>query len=329
MKNNFKTNCQKLIAGTILGVFIFGLSFSGAQAYKVEDLFGQVDKGDIVISGGKSELIMKPGETTTFNIAFSNRLGKTENFKIITEDFGIDSDEESIPGSATGKDKSPYSLKDYITPEVSEFTLDNMKKIRMPVTVTIPTDTRVGSLSGAVIFSLKEPIEKTTGDGGKIAIENRLAYQVYIRIQGNEDENGYLKSFSVKSNFFEYGPVPMQFKYENDGNVYMVPSGVLTIKNMLGKIIDQVEVGRYFVQPETIKTRTEKFDRKFLFGKYTAKLELKRGYQNEQDIIDTKTISFWVIPWKLLLIIFIAVVLVLWIISLIMSKYKVTKRYQK
>jgi len=326
MKNVSITIWQKLSLIMILFIFAFGITLDSVHAYTVEDLFGKVDQGDIVISGGKTELVMSPGEYTTFTIAFSNRLGKSENFKITTEDLGISSDEEALPGSATGKDISPYSIKDYIKPEVSELTLDNMKKVRMPVTVTIPADTRAGSLSGAVVFSLKDPVEKETKDGGKIAIENRLAYRVYVKIKGNEKEDGYLKSFGVDKKFQEYGPVPLKFKFENDGNIYLVPSGTITVKNMLGITVEKIDINKYYVQPETIKTSIEQFKRKYLIGKYTAKIELNRGYANSEDVTDSKTISFWVVPWKLLLIIFVIVVLLVWLSTIIMSKYKIAHR---
>jgi hypothetical protein len=319
---------KKFLPRIIYLVIVFALSvisFPNVYAYTTEMTQGNQNKSDFVLGGGKINLMMEPGETITKNISLTNRLGRDATFKVEIEDFSGTKDLGN-PVSLEGLKKGPYSLKDYIHPEVTEFTLKPGEKINLPVTISIPQDSRPGGLYGAVAFSEKEPNQlSTTSDGEVVAIEPRLAYLFLVRVKGDVNEQGALKSFSSDKSFYEKGPITMSYVVENSGNVHLNPYGIIKIKNIAGKTIEELTIEPFYSLPESLRKNTVTFNRKFLLGKYTATLELHRGYLDQSDIVDTKSISFWVIPWKVLIGVFIGLILIGVIIGFIARRFKIVR----
>jgi hypothetical protein len=103
--------------------------------------------------------------------------------------------------------------------------------------------------------------------------------------------------------------VTFQITSQNTGNVHLSPYGVIEIKDVFGRVVEQKEVEPWFVMPKSIRLRETKWNSDFLIGKYTATLSLNRGYDN---LVDQKTFDFWVIPWKVISTAVIGLILVLW-----------------
>jgi hypothetical protein len=119
-----------------------------------------------------------------------------------------------------------------------------------------------------------------------------------------------LQNFKTERNFYEKGPITFEILSENTGNAHLSPYGTIDIKNILGAVVGQVEIDPWFVMPKSVRTREVKWNSNFLLGRYTASLTLNRGYNN---IVDVKNFSFFVIPWKLILIGTIGLILILWL----------------
>lgn len=314
-----------LFFAVFLGIFCVLVPLR-AGAYIIEDLKFE-DEDDIVVGPGKTELWMAPGDSSSQEILISNRSGEKKIIDISVEDFQGSADPNGTIEFMGGK-RGPYSLKDYVIPEIQRIILSHGQRLRLPVIVSIPSGAEPGGLYGAVMVSASN-IEEGSGEiesgkaGAKMKIITRVASLFFVRIKGAVVENGFLQSFKTNNNFYEKGPVSFLSLFENTGNVHLAPYGTIDIKNILGSNVGQVEVDPWFVLPKSVRTRETKWNGNFLFGKYTAVLTMNRGYK---DIIDTKEFSFWVIPWKLLLIALIGVILVIWFFIWVASHFEFKKR---
>jgi hypothetical protein len=142
-------------------------------------------------------------------------------------------------------------------------------------------------------------------------------------------------SFSTDKLFYEYLPATFKINVKNTGNVHVIPFGDLFIDSLFNKKVAVLPAnpGRGNVLPQSQREfnavwddafavrvpKTEngivvkdskgnpvyetKYDfsqaNKFRAGKYTAHLIMV--YDNgERDIPIEATVSFWVIPWKIL-----------------------------
>jgi len=101
---------------------------------------------------------------------------------------------------------------------------------------------------------------------------------------------------------------------------------VIKIKNIAGKTIEDLNIEPFYSLPESLRKNTVTFNRKFLLGKYTATLELHRGYLDKTDVIDTKVISFWVVPWKILILAFAGLVLIGVLIEIVVRRFKIVRK---
>jgi len=304
----------------------FGLSFSLVLAYQIEDLTDVPVANDFVLGVGKIELWLDPGEKYTRELYITNRIGETMDFKVEIEDFkGSRDPKEAV--ILLGEEKGPYSLKDYLTPEITEFTLSHGQRMILPVEISIPPDAEPGGLYGSILVSahpILTPAEvEELKAKGQIKLVSRLSSLFFIRVKGEAKEDGLLKDFKIEKKYYEKGPIPFQILFENNGNVHLAPYGVIEIYNILGKKVDEIELDTWFALPDSLRLREVKWERGLLFGKYTALTSINRGYQ---DIIDQKAVEFWVIPWKIILAGILAIGLIVWFLIWIAGHFEIRKK---
>ena len=314
-------------------LFLFFLAVSGicavpwyVYAYQVETLPNTPLERDFVVGPGKIEVIINPGEKKTVNITVTNRMGDERIFDLNTEDFTGSRDTQKTV-VLLGEDRGPYSLKDYIATEKKSFVLKHGERATIPVTISIPSDAQPGGLYGSVLVStVSKPstIGGTEVNGGA-AIVSRIGTLFFIRVPGKVKEDGSVKEFSTANNqvLFGGGPIPLDILFENNGSVYLNPYGEISIKNMFGSEVGSAPVDPWFSLPSSLRLREISWDKNFLFGRYTATVKINRGYD---DIVDEKSVSFWVIPWKIVLGVFGAILVLLLSLRFVASKFEIKKK---
>lgn len=296
-------------------IFLLFIIFEKIFSFSIHDLPQTETKGDFVLSPGKIEVWLAPGEKTTKEITVTNRTGREAKFLVEVEDFKGSRDPEKTV-VLLGEEKGPYSLKDFIKPEVFEFTLKHGQRIVLPIEISIPPNAEPGGRYGAVIVGMLPEGVESKENVPVVSIVARLGNLFFVRVKGLVKEVGFLKDFLSDKKFYQIPKINFKIYFENNGNVHLIPYGLIEIRNILGKKVAEIDVEPFFVLPDSLRLREIKFEGKFLFGKYKATLLLNRGYQN---IIDQKQVEFWVFPWRVILpavlvLIFILIFL-LWIFS--------------
>jgi hypothetical protein len=301
-------------------IFLFCLLPLFTLAFSIEEIPHLETKGDFLLGPGKTEIWLNPGEKATREVSVTNRLGKKTNFKVEVQDFIGSRDSKEI--ILWTEEETPYSLKNFLKPEIEEFTLSHGQKITIPVEISIPSEASPGGYYGAVIISALP--EKKEGEGKpQVEIIPRLANLFFVRVKGEVKEDGFLKDFKTKKKFYEKGPIDFEIYFENNGNIHLMPYGLIEIKNLLGKKLGEIEIGPFFALPQSLRLREVSWQRGFLLGKYNAILSLNRGYK---DIIDQKSIDFFVIPWKIILAVFVVLAILIWIFKWTISHFEIRKK---
>lgn len=303
--------------------------FFKALAYQIETLPDINVENDFVLGPAKIELWLDAGETSRKYLNVTNRTGRTTAFKVEIEDFKGSRDPEQTV-VLLGDEKGPYSLKDWIKPEVNEFVLNQGERMTLAVDISAPGDIEPGGHYGAVIISTKplpggEGEKKEKEIEGAVKVASRIGSLLFVRVKGETDENGFLKEFNILDGkrFFEKGPVTFQILFENNGSVHLTPYGIIEVRNIFGRKVDETEVNPFFAMPDSLRQREVEWGKEFLFGRYTVSLLLNRGYK---DIIDTKTISFWVLPWKILSAGLAALIIMVWFLIWIGSRFEIRRK---
>lgn len=273
---------------------------SSDKWYKSERISGEIQLGDFVVGPGRSEIELAPGESKTIEISVTNRISDDRLFEFIVEDITGSKDGASLVAVKEGE-VSPYSIVDYISFPESSVELELGERARIPVTITVPADAEPGGHYGSIFISTIRKGEAATDAAPQPTspIIARIGSLVFLTIKGEVERSGQTLGVDVVDNgqwWFEEGPIDLGITYENTGSVHTNPYGEISISNMLGEEVGFVELEPWFVLPKAIRNREVTWDREFLFGRYTIEARVNRGYD---DIVDTVTTSFWVLPWKI------------------------------
>lgn len=255
---------------------------------------------------------------------------------------------EVAPFTAEGETGNPNfdfnapatGLSAWIGVQQGPITVEPGQRVEIPVTVAVPEDAEPGGHYAAVFFSSTPPAG--TGENSQVAIGTKLGTLILARVEGKVVEAGRLQEFG-----FEGGGtltrLPAEFftRFTNTGNVHLRPSGSIVITNLFGGEAATLTVNK--ASGATLPGSTRKYNTRwekapvddtsgniwtnfwtefanekdnFALGRYTATLTLTAG--QSRQISDTATMTFWVLPWRILLLSALAfAVLVLFIIFLI------------
>lgn len=276
---------------------------------------------DFVLSPAKVELSLDRGERVVQNLFITNRLGRPALFQVELAD---------VQGSLDGQQavilleeqKGLYSLKDFLTPAVAEFALEHNQTFSLPVEISLPQALGPGGLYGAVIVSAlpQEPAAQPAEQASEIAFTGRIASLFFIKVKGQIEEKASLESFQfIKRSSAGKEALFFSILFRNQGNSHLNPYGVIVIRDIFSRKIDEIEVPPYFALPGALRQQEIPWPKPGLWGRYTASLYLNRGYS---DIIDQKTISFWLVSWKIIAILGAIALLILLLISLSLYRRK-------
>lgn len=273
------------------------LSIQNNLWYRSEQISGNIDVGDFVVGPGRTEVEIKPGETIIKEITVTNRISEDRIFKLEIEDITGSSDGSSA-ASLTGRERGPYSIRDYISFPEDTFVLKLGERARIPITITMPANAEPGGYYGSVLVSTirdKGSVEPTAPRSPIIA---RVGSLFFITVPGETLTEGKTVEVSLIGDklWYERGPIQLGILYENAGSVHLNPYGELTVTNMFGEEVGFIELEPWFVLPTSLRVREITWDREFLLGRYTVIAKINRGYD---DIVDEVTVSFWVLPWKI------------------------------
>ena len=323
-----KININKFFGKFFLLLILFVSFSTKADALVEKTKIDLAAQNDFVVEPGKTEIFINPGESTMKNVVITNRIGKNVKFKLTTEDM-IGTNDPLSPIKLMGDEKSPYSLKNFIEPEITEFSLDLGERIVIPVKVSIPVDAEPRGYYGALIVSNEPDVlgsENTAEEKGQAKLISRIGALFLLRINGEGKESGSIDDFKIigpSKTFYENRPKGFEILFNNDGNVHLVPHGTISIKNMFGKDVGSIPVDAYFSLPDSIRYREVLWTEGTGLGRYTASLSLFPGYGSENQ---EASLSFWIIPWKILLATFVGLILIISSIYYVLTRFELKKK---
>lgn len=284
--------------------------------------------GDFVVGPGRYEASIRPGESRTVNVLLTNRTGIDRRFDVEVEDTAGSSDgSESVV--LLGDDRGPFSVKDFISAPAFSFHLRHGERARLPVTITIPPDAEPGGFYGSVLVTTTSLKPEESNEAGFAAARSpviqRIGMLVFITVPGDVNQEGVLRDVSLQPDqrWFEKGPINFLITYENTGDVHLNPYGEISITNMSGEEVGFVELEPWFAMPQSVRLREVTWNREMLYGKYTATVLLNRGYD---DIIDEKTVTFWIVPWKFIVVGLLGIFIVLFLIRSFFRTFEFKRR---
>jgi hypothetical protein len=325
MVNELKITNWKL---KILLIIFISFTFSVLRFTFAQNANAQTPSSyDVTVSPIYFDLSADPGTSITSKVRIRNNTTSSIPLKL-----GIEKLTGDINGNVTLKqDKNDYTLS-WIKFDSDSIVVKPLEWTEVPFTINIPKDAAYGYYWTITMAQDKtNPLAKSavnlTGAAGIPVLLN-------VRKEGAKAEAKVL-GFSTGNFISEYLPVDFTVKVENFGNVHVKPHGnifisgtgnknlaVLDVNSTLGNIIPnssrifnaswsdgflvkelvfedgQPKLDKNGKQLEKITINWNKLT-EFRIGKYTATLLLV--YDNgKKDVPLEQTISFWIIPYKVI-----------------------------
>lgn len=260
----------------------------------------------IEVSPPSQEVSVDPGKTISVKAKVRNPSSKELSIETRIEDFTAKGDQGQIELLAN----SPYSITSWTTVTPDKFTLAPGEQKEVTATVTVPS-TSAGGRYGSFVFKVvPENVQE-----GATAVSQEIASLFLIKVSGPVTEKVTLKEINTPA-FSEFGPVPMELKFQNEGNVHVKTYGLVNVTDMFGNKVSDIVVSGTNVFPGAERVVTAELKNTFLFGRYTATALMYYGSQN-QDVSATTT--FIVFPVRIAVI----------ILAVLVGIYLMRKRLKK
>ena len=306
---------------SILSIFTgFVTTPVGAQATNANAAQG------IEISPALVELNAACGKTYNITLTITNVTASDLVYSSSVDDFRA-SDESGSPHIIMDNELSlpvTASVKTWVD-ILPQFTLQAKKSETINVKIIIPADAEPGGHYGVLSFAGKAPELSDNGVG----LSASAGVLLLIRVDGVITEKANLAAFyssqDGKQNWFfetssKDSPITFVTRIQNEGNIHIKPIGSIEIRDMFGGIVSTIPVNsdKSNVLPSSIRRFESQYNSDWMIGRYTANLTL--GYGTTGQAI-TSTISFWVIPYKLLLVGLLVLMTIIYILSRLIKVY--------
>lgn len=282
---------------------IVAISLFGSILYRTEALAQtEDDSRGLSISPLTFELTANKGDILINKIRIYNPSTAAIVVKMETEDFKPVGESGQV--IVAPEEEATYSLKKWVKTEPAEFTLESKEQKFIDFIITVPENAEPGGKYGTILASTVGTISADKISGAAVA--QKVGALLLLTVSGDVKESLNVKEFSAP-NFMEYGPVPFTIRFENEGSVHVRPKGFITIADWRGKKATDLEFPQMNVIPGTTRKIDVKWDAKWMIGKYTATLVGSYGTSNTP--IEPYVITFWVLPWKMILLMIIVLLI--------------------
>lgn len=272
-----------------------------------------------------------PGGMVTGSLTITNESGGRQEYYLHTRDI-TDVDINNRPSFSSSTSNNSSDASAWIHLNSASVSLEVGESASVPYSIAVPTDASPGS-HYAAIFVTREADTLTQSGAG---VGFNVVSLIEIRVSGDARVALAIDSFSTDHSV--YGDLPVQFAVvlENTGSVHLKPTGIISITDMLGHQVGTVTVNekgggvvahkksRFETNWQSVPSERSSF----LFGRYTAVLSIVYGDSQRGKDTTSWTLTFWIIPWKQVGLVF-GVVLTLVIVFIVSIRTYIRRTLQR
>lgn len=336
---------KKLVWLLALGSWLLVISLFTVNYSLLSRVHAQGDEFSLGIYPPILEINTQPPANIEANIHLQNLSDFPQNLKIVFKSFrpseagdgtlryiNKDTIEGPVSPSASLGGPDPLILQKIKVYDqdiaLDILSLDPFESRELTLKINLDSDDPLGDYYFSVIFVSQETQDT---DVSQSQILGGIGTNVILSVRQKGGAQGEVKEFSIPR-ILSSGPVPITLLMQNNSNHYVVPTGRIIIRDMLGREAGQVSIlpqyilansARFMIDTdqaspsasleEQISRLSKKhavliWPKKFLFGLYTAYAHVKLSENG--PVFETKT-SFVALPvYMLFAISFLAFVLI-------------------
>jgi hypothetical protein len=266
---------------------------------------------------------VNPGSSSHGSIQLLNDTNQDQTFYASVQNFvpqGEEGRQQFLPETDTS------GLVSWISLEKPSIVLKAGQTVAFNWVLNIPKDAEPGGHYAAVFFSTLPQ-----GKQGSVGIGAKTGVLFLVNVNGKIKEDADVESFLVMNHDNSVSeqqlvvsdrlPVNFELRVRNNGSVHIQPQGTVRVTDMFGREVASIPTNplNSRVLPSSVRRIRSSWGpsdlpnnagffsdvmsevKGFGFGRYTATVAVAYGTQAHQPL--TATVSFWIIPWRLLLVV--------------------------
>ena len=285
----------KLVIGYLILVFILAQSASAQETVR-----------NITISPPTVEISAPPGGYKERSLKVINDSTVPLTFSVYTRDFIVEDTKGTPKLLPPDTLSNKYSAATWMGVSPQTFTIEAGSQQIIDYFVQVPANAGAGGHYAAVLF---QPLSTVKVEGTGAAVNTFVGSLFYINVEGPITESANIVSFFA-NRFQEYGPVKVSTLIGNSGDLHIRPEGSISLFDILGRRVEIEGLKEQNIFPGVSREYENEAGGKLMIGRYKAQLLASYGQDNNLPL--TATLTFWVFPWRIaLLLILIAVAIVL------------------
>lgn len=235
--------------------------------------------------------------------------GEGKDDKVVVENLGDSPLEIKIyPVDATTTSDGAFALRNEDEPKediggwvklsASELSLNPKEKKVVDFRIDIPKDVVVGEHIGGIVVE-----NKAIKMGKQLNLKTRVGVRIYETVPGVTQKKVNLTDINAKGFYNSIASVfynwSLQYKISNEGNVQISPETQVSVDSpWFGQVFTKKQKVNGTIFPKKDITEKIELSDKLWFGPYNIAITA----QEEGLSPVQKTITLWVLPWKLTVI---------------------------
>jgi len=268
------------------------------------------NKSLITVSPPVRELELPQGSANSYQMSLTNQSDRTVTLVLRASPFTAAGD---TGGVNVADDPLPNS-QNWVVINPSLITLEPNEQTDITYTVVIPLSAEPGGFYFAITALLSSdatvggrPDQITTGS----AVNLNVASLNLVTIEGPVTYKAQITEFSTPKILFEYGPVPFTTRILNSSTVHIKPILEIEVNNTWGlESSNLIHIEQQNILPQSQRKYEAEFGGKWHFGRYSATLNALYG--DDKNL--SYTLFFWIMPWKIILAILLALAIIILLI---------------
>jgi hypothetical protein len=207
----------------------------------------------ITISPSFQQVVVGQNDTEKpFTFSVTNNTGQQVEVALSTVDFGSLDESGGVlfMGQNNKSINYKYGLSQYVTLGQDRLVVDPKSTTKIPVTITNKESLSPGGHYGAILVTPT----KVGDNPSKVEINQIISSLLFVTKQGGAIYQLNLQNYQLKTHIFS-PPTSVDLRFQNAGNVHLIPRGMITITDPRGVIVRRgfINEGSAIVLPETFR----------------------------------------------------------------------------
>ena len=239
LKNNRLTSC----------LLIIGLLLSWpAQVLAA----GRNTAGGVSLSPFEQQISLAPTDIAkSFNLTITNHTASLQELDLTSQDFGSLNDTGGVLLEGSNTYSQKYGLVSWLTLGADMVVLQPNESRDVLVTINNRSSLQPGGHYGAVVASVNSLNDQS---GNHVVINQKILSLVLVDKIGGEHYNLSLKNITQNGNWLHL-PNDIRLRFQNPGNVHVIPRGLVKLKSPTGKVLAQGVINdeSAYILPESFR----------------------------------------------------------------------------